>query len=277
MKLRTIFQAGAQAVLNQVRLFAKKEGQLFTALKNGLAKIMSGRKFWGMWADPSSPTPVSLSFFNTNELFWRQFAQSRPIFEQDWTSTRCLHTIIIKRPWLRDMPHLVCTPANLPRISWFNSCYHCLLRPSHVDFNHVNRNERTFQCPKAWYYVASALALFGRGRERVCTLSLLLIYSGCCRAHWSSIWSFVTTIFLCLYFIPFCYKMLISIVSRLGLAISDEAIEQMKAHLVVTDDDLEIARKEEAKRRHDVMGHVQYVVLLHAVCRMFWGGSGGDI
>ena len=63
--------------------------------------------------------------------------------------------------------------------------------------------------------------------------------------------------------------MLISIVSRLGLAISDEAIEQMKAHLVVTDDDLEIARKEEAKRRHDVMGHVQYVVLLHAVCRMF--------
>jgi len=33
----------------------------------------------------------------------------------------------------------------------------------------------------------------------------------------------------------------------------------MKAHVVITDEDLEIARKEEAKRRHDVMGHVQYV------------------
>jgi len=50
--------------------------------------------------------------------------------------------------------------------------------------------------------------------------------------------------------------------SRLGIAISDEAIEQMKAHILITDDDLEIARKEEAKRRHDVMGHVQYVYLL---------------
>jgi adenylosuccinate lyase len=46
----------------------------------------------------------------------------------------------------------------------------------------------------------------------------------------------------------------------LGLPISNEAIEQMQAHLVITDDDLEIARKEEAKRRHDVMGHVQYVI-----------------
>jgi hypothetical protein len=68
MKLRTIFQAGAQAVLNQVRLFAKKEGQPFTALKNGLAKIMSGRKFWGMWADPSSPTPVSLLSFSSTPM-----------------------------------------------------------------------------------------------------------------------------------------------------------------------------------------------------------------
>jgi adenylosuccinate lyase len=30
----------------------------------------------------------------------------------------------------------------------------------------------------------------------------------------------------------------------------------MKAHVLITDDDLEIARKEESKRRHDVMGHV---------------------
>jgi adenylosuccinate lyase len=56
--------------------------------------------------------------------------------------------------------------------------------------------------------------------------------------------------------------LLILYTSRLGIAISDEAIEQMKAHVVITDDDLEIARKEEAKRRHDVMGHVQYVRLL---------------
>jgi hypothetical protein len=55
--------------------------------------------------------------------------------------------------------------------------------------------------------------------------------------------------------------MLIFDTHRLGLAISDEAIEQMKAHVVITDEDLEIARKEEAKRRHDVMGHVQYVHL----------------
>ena len=40
---------------------------------------------------------------------------------------------------------------------------------------------------------------------------------------------------------------------RLGLNISDQAIEQMKQHVVITDDDLEIARLEEAKRRHDVM------------------------
>ncbi len=59
--------------------------------------------------------------------------------------------------------------------------------------------------------------------------------------------------------------MLILDLFRLGLPISDEAIEEMKAHLVVTDDDLEIARKEEAKRRHDVMGHVQYVTL-HCFC-----------
>ncbi|PMD65526.1 adenylosuccinate lyase [Hyaloscypha bicolor E] len=43
---------------------------------------------------------------------------------------------------------------------------------------------------------------------------------------------------------------------ELGLSISDEAIKQMKAHVLITDDDLEIARKEESKRRHDVMGHV---------------------
>lgn len=38
--------------------------------------------------------------------------------------------------------------------------------------------------------------------------------------------------------------------------ISDEAIEQMRAHLMVTDADFEVARVEEKKRRHDVMAHV---------------------
>jgi adenylosuccinate lyase len=41
---------------------------------------------------------------------------------------------------------------------------------------------------------------------------------------------------------------------ELGLNISDEAIEQMKAHLVMTDEDFKVAAEEEKKRRHDVMG-----------------------
>jgi adenylosuccinate lyase len=57
---------------------------------------------------------------------------------------------------------------------------------------------------------------------------------------------------------------------RLGLAISDEAIEQMKAHVVITDEDLQIAAKEEAKRRHDVMGHVQYVLHSFPEDNMWW-------
>ncbi|KAF2666907.1 Adenylosuccinate lyase [Microthyrium microscopicum] len=44
---------------------------------------------------------------------------------------------------------------------------------------------------------------------------------------------------------------------ELGIdTITDEGLEQMKAHLTVTDDDFEIARVEEKKRRHDVMAHV---------------------
>ncbi|KAI0594246.1 adenylosuccinate lyase-like protein [Biscogniauxia sp. FL1348] len=38
--------------------------------------------------------------------------------------------------------------------------------------------------------------------------------------------------------------------------ISDEALEQMRAHLTVTDDDFRIAAAEEKRRRHDVMAHV---------------------
>ncbi|KAI1341210.1 adenylosuccinate lyase [Xylariaceae sp. FL0016] len=44
---------------------------------------------------------------------------------------------------------------------------------------------------------------------------------------------------------------------ELGLdTITDEALEQMRTHLTVTDEDFEVARKEESIRRHDVMSHV---------------------
>lgn len=38
--------------------------------------------------------------------------------------------------------------------------------------------------------------------------------------------------------------------------ITDKALAQMKEHLVPSDDDFEVARKEEKLRRHDVMAHV---------------------
>jgi adenylosuccinate lyase len=44
---------------------------------------------------------------------------------------------------------------------------------------------------------------------------------------------------------------------ELGIeTISEEALQEMRAHLMVTDEDFEIARVEEKKRRHDVMAHV---------------------
>ncbi|CAA7262696.1 unnamed protein product [Cyclocybe aegerita] len=43
---------------------------------------------------------------------------------------------------------------------------------------------------------------------------------------------------------------------QLGLPISEEAIEQMKANLNLTPEQFEIAALEEKKRRHDVMAHV---------------------
>lgn len=38
--------------------------------------------------------------------------------------------------------------------------------------------------------------------------------------------------------------------------ITDQALKEMKEHLMVTDEDFEVARKEEKIRRHDVMAHV---------------------
>ena len=43
---------------------------------------------------------------------------------------------------------------------------------------------------------------------------------------------------------------------ELGLDISDAAIEQMRANLVIKDEEFPIAAEEEKRRRHDVMAHV---------------------
>ncbi|KAJ5363561.1 Exocyst complex protein exo70 [Penicillium cataractarum] len=43
---------------------------------------------------------------------------------------------------------------------------------------------------------------------------------------------------------------------ELGLPITDEAIEQMKAHATIQDDEFKVAAEEEKRRRHDVMAHV---------------------
>lgn len=43
---------------------------------------------------------------------------------------------------------------------------------------------------------------------------------------------------------------------QLGLPISDEAIQQMEAHLELTEEDYKVAIEEEKRRRHDVMAHV---------------------
>lgn len=49
---------------------------------------------------------------------------------------------------------------------------------------------------------------------------------------------------------------------RLGLAIPEGAIEQMKARVVVTNEDLQVVAKEEKIRRHDVMGSFSKSLLL---------------
>lgn len=45
--------------------------------------------------------------------------------------------------------------------------------------------------------------------------------------------------------------------TELGLPISDEAIAQMKAHVIIQDDEFAVAAEEEKRRRHDVMAHVK--------------------
>lgn len=62
---------------------------------------------------------------------------------------------------------------------------------------------------------------------------------------------------------------------ELGLNISDEAIAQMRSHLVLTDADFEIAAIEEKRRRHDVMAHVHAYGLAapEAAGIIHWGAT----
>lgn len=48
---------------------------------------------------------------------------------------------------------------------------------------------------------------------------------------------------------------------ELGLDISDEAIEQMKKNVVMTDNCFKVAAEEEKRCRHDVMAHVHVCIL----------------
>ena len=43
---------------------------------------------------------------------------------------------------------------------------------------------------------------------------------------------------------------------ELGLDISSEALKQMSDHIALTQEDFDVAREEESRRRHDVMAHV---------------------
>ena len=43
---------------------------------------------------------------------------------------------------------------------------------------------------------------------------------------------------------------------QLGLDISDEAIQQMREHVRIADEEFAVAAEEEKRRRHDVMAHV---------------------
>ncbi|KAI1662091.1 adenylosuccinate lyase [Daldinia decipiens] len=62
---------------------------------------------------------------------------------------------------------------------------------------------------------------------------------------------------------------------ELGLeSITDEALEQMRAHLTVTNDDFDIAIEEERRRRHDVMGHVHaYGIVAPAAAGIIHAGA----
>ncbi|OMP83758.1 Adenylosuccinate lyase [Diplodia seriata] len=62
---------------------------------------------------------------------------------------------------------------------------------------------------------------------------------------------------------------------ELGLDISDDAIEQMRAHLVIQDEEFPTAAEEEKRRRHDVMAHVHTFGLVAPAAAgiIHWGAT----
>jgi adenylosuccinate lyase len=62
---------------------------------------------------------------------------------------------------------------------------------------------------------------------------------------------------------------------QLGLDISQQALDHMKAANRIADDEFTIAREEEAKRRHDVMAHVHTFGLAApaAAGKIHWGAT----
>ena len=62
---------------------------------------------------------------------------------------------------------------------------------------------------------------------------------------------------------------------ELGLDISGEALDQMKSHVTLTDEEFRTAAIEEQKRRHDVMAHVHSFgqVAPEAAGIIHWGAT----
>ncbi|KAJ5641124.1 Adenylosuccinate lyase Ade13 [Penicillium herquei] len=62
---------------------------------------------------------------------------------------------------------------------------------------------------------------------------------------------------------------------ELGLPISDEGLEQMRAHATIQDDEFAVAAEEEKRRRHDVMAHVHAFGLVAPAAAgiIHWGAT----
>ncbi|KAJ6125680.1 adenylosuccinase ade13 [Penicillium sp. IBT 18751x] len=63
--------------------------------------------------------------------------------------------------------------------------------------------------------------------------------------------------------------------AKLGLPITEDAIEQMKAHATIQDDEFAVAAEEEKRRRHDVMAHVHAFGLVAPAAAgiIHWGAT----
>lgn len=62
---------------------------------------------------------------------------------------------------------------------------------------------------------------------------------------------------------------------QLGLEISDEALQQLKEHVVIEDEEFSAAALEEKRRRHDVMAHVHTYGLVAPLAAgiIHWGAT----